>query len=502
MKRHKFQSLVLIAGIASMALASGSLARADSIAISFGDNLATTTGADQVGATQTAGVVSQSNWNNAVTGTLSGSVTSLDGTVKTPSGSTIVDNTGTATTVTGNLWAGSNTYNIAQTTNTAPDASNGDQLMMNGGIYSNSNSSFNNLIIQVNNVPYAEYDVYVYGLVDHAGAIEHIGLGDSEMAGTTHSFNADAAFSTGGNAYTVWEKTPTPNAVGYIDGTSPTGFTYTQAVSTAQASPTPNADYAEFTNVLGPSFSVAAYATNYNGAIEGVQIVDLAPGAATVSNAGTSVPVAGVADQSNLNPTGTVNTSNNIAGAPNFYTNATAAPGQLFTTGSNAQGYTLTSVTLKDLNEQGGLTNNNPVGLDIVAINGASYTIIGRYTGSVSSVGTGDYVTISVPTGLTLNADTQYGFFVFSAYASHASGYGTGNTNPYTGLALDTSATDYIGGNIAAFNSNGTFVSDPNLQSIFDVGLTAVVPEPASLAIFGIGAMGLLGLGRRKAVNK
>ncbi len=282
MLKHR---MVAFLAVAAMVGGGAGLASANSIGINFTNSNAG--GADTLTAAQTAGVLPQANWNNvSLHAAFSASATAL------------TDSTGAATAASVSVVARSTGYDISSTTGTQPDASNADQIMMNGGAYGNNGTFPNNIngttaggtasgasvVAQVSNVPYSVYNVYVYGLVDHGATTEGLAIGTGSVDPTNPTaatFNATS---------TVWELTPTPNALGYIDGNSPSGFTYTPATSTNSASPTPNADYAEFTGVTGSSFAVGAiYGTNASPAIDGIQIVNASssiPEPATLALAG------------------------------------------------------------------------------------------------------------------------------------------------------------------------------------------------------------------------
>ncbi len=215
----------------------------------------------------------------------------------------------------------------------------------------------------------------------------------------------------------------------------------------------------------------------------------------TINNLGGNVAavVVGPADQSNLNPTGTVSAASNNKPAGNtlnYYTNNGAAPGQTFTTGT-AQAYTLNSVTVLDQDEHGGFADNALVTLDITSVSGSNYTLIGVVTGTVAvgtSTATGDYVQLVLNTPITLQGGKQYGFSVASG-------------NGYTGLAADSN-NDYAGGTLADFQPGssslaGTLQTNTALpSSVFDVSLTAT-PEPASLSLLLV-ASGMMLLARRR----
>ncbi|MGC9260865.1 MAG: PEP-CTERM sorting domain-containing protein [Phycisphaerae bacterium] len=255
-----------------------------SIGISFGtDNVTVTTvtASDQLSSTQSAGVVPQTNWNNEnYSDNNSGNLTNNQIPVSAlNSTDPIVNSAGAITGVTGS-WAAFVAYdNTFIAGSGSPDPNNGNQLLTNGGLYGATSSqtsygSLNSLIINLTNIPYAEYDVYVYTLVGHSGDVVETAIGTTTTTGTpSYPVTFTPGSATGD---VVYETSPNPIGTGYIDGTT-NPFTFTRAISASETSPTAGGDYAEFTNITGTSFAVAAQ--NYSGhspAINGIQIVPVA----------------------------------------------------------------------------------------------------------------------------------------------------------------------------------------------------------------------------------
>lgn len=243
------RAVVVVSGcLLSMA----AVADAANIGINFvGGNNNTT---DVLPSTLSAGVVPQTNWNNVQNAAHAGSnvfVTGSGGNVSalvTYSASSVYDQSSTGG-------------------NSSPNTANGDQVLNNGAIYTGGTAT--PITVNVSNlqsVSPSGYTVYAYLLTDHP-------------------VNVSVSLTpTGGSATTYYALTPLPNGTGYIDGTTASGFTYTQATSTTAGSPTSGADYAAFSvpasatsfsmtyTLLGGTGSVGS-----NAALPAIQIVGVTP---------------------------------------------------------------------------------------------------------------------------------------------------------------------------------------------------------------------------------
>lgn len=224
--------------------------------------------------------------------------------------------------------------------------------------------------------------------------------------------------------------------------------------------------------------------------------------AVSIVNLGTTAPTPGAADQSNLAPTATPTTASN--GIPtgnttiNYYTNNGGAPaGETFTTGSNASGYLLNSITVMDASEHGGFADGTAITVNLSSVSGSTFSTLAILTGSVATgttAATGDYLQLKLANPITLAANSVYGYSLVT---------GAG----YSGLAVDPNA-DYTGGQLAMFTPSsgnlfgGTLTTStltPN--AIFDASLTPIsaVPDAPTLGLLTLGGLGLLGLKRRLA---
>ena len=176
------------------------------------------------------------------------------------------------------------------------------------------------------------------------------------------------------------------------------------------------------------------------------------------------------------------------------------AQGQLFTTGSNADGYNLHAITLRCTNgavhpEWGGFQwdypGYGPYNVQVGTVNGTSLTPIATdsTTGTVDIYHT-NYVTFNLTTPIHLNANTQYGFDWSSAYGGfRAANVANGAS---TGLAYSVGTVHD--------RDNNALVFSTGLDRVFHLDMLAgpAVPEPSTIALIGTGLIGLLAYAWRK----
>lgn len=196
----------------------------------------------------------------------------------------------------------------------------------------------------------------------------------------------------------------------------------------------------------------------------------------------TAAPTVGSADQSNLSPTAAATTSTN----PNYYTNnPNGAPGETFTTGS-ASSYNLNSITVLDQSEHGGFHAGANITLALYSVSGTNFAVqdvLSAMIGTSGLAASGDYIELTLNSPITLKGSSVYGYGIISS-------------NGYSGLGVDPNA-DYAGGSLAMFGLGGLTTSAGAPNAIFDVGLTAV-PEPATLALLGLGSLALAASSRKR----
>ena len=174
-----------------------------------------------------AGVVPSKNFNN-IPGFLGTS-------------SALQDDSGNVTSATVTL-AGANGYAYHSQSGLQPAP--GDETLNQSYFYATDSLS-----VSLNNIPFANYDVYFYTVNDHDG-------GESVSDGTT-TYYVDGQ---GGYAK--------------IDGSSSTPYVYNQAVSTVSSSPTPNSDYERFSGLSGANQTFTFEKPGDAPYVNGFQIVN------------------------------------------------------------------------------------------------------------------------------------------------------------------------------------------------------------------------------------
>ena len=134
------------------------------------------------------------------------------------------------------------------------------------------------------------------------------------------------------------------------------------------------------------------------------------------------------------------------------------------------------------------LNFNLTVNSGVVPSTGGTVTLIGSLSNLTADVALSD-VSFSTPTGMTLALDPAFLTYLAS---NTTDSYGVGNIATVTvapGLAAGTYASQIA-------------VADASLPGFTDAEAYVVqvrpVPEPASLAVMSIGALGLVRLRRRK----
>lgn len=224
------KKFVLSAFVAGLAAISTTGADAASIGINFTGGGNGGSPAVSLLPTDVAGVVPQSNFNNFAGGNATAQP--------------LLNNAGAATTAVLTSTAGG-TYSSVGGGAIAP--AGGDEKLNTGFVYGNGTFT-------VTGVPYARYDVYVYTLNDAAGRVQTTSL----VGGPTY-YNAAA-----------------DPVAGHVDQNAATPYTYVRSTSTDVNAPTAGGDYALFTGVVGPSFTITSAAPG-NGYVNGIQIVESVP---------------------------------------------------------------------------------------------------------------------------------------------------------------------------------------------------------------------------------
>ena len=247
--------------------------------------------------------------------------------------------------------------------------------------------------------------------------------------------------------------------------------------------------------------------------------------AGTVTFAATA-PTATGTDVLISNLSGTSTDAGNVSGGAGAYTYVAfdqGAQGQFFTTGSNASGYTLNSVSLQhvlyttDPTYYGTYSSIFTVRVTQLGVANA-LAVLGSETanatgnetnnfgGSLPGPGTGRYITFNLASPVTLAANTQYGFDVGVGVGSHSDFFETNGTNASTAYG---GGNAYTSGDVLP-NGNGTGLGNASATTdtgarvfVADLTPTSPVPEASTTLSFGLllaggGLLGVRGLVARK----
>ena len=237
--------------------------------------------------------------------------------------------------------------------------------------------------------------------------------------------------------------------------------------------------------------------------------------AGTVTYA-TTAPTATGSDVLISNLTGTTAGTGNVSGGDGHYTYVSfdqGAQGQFFTTGSNASGYTLNSISLQNVTYGTYYQTSAPstfnvrvtkpgvasalavLGSETDPVTGSEANNFGDNHFNQGAPGTGNFITFNLAHPVTLAANTQYGFDV----GSTVDFFETNGTNASTAYGGGNAYTTGGGGvaGASATNDSGARVF------VADLTPTSPVPEASTTLSFGLllaggGLLGVRGLVARK----
>ena len=232
--------------------------------------------------------------------------------------------------------------------------------------------------------------------------------------------------------------------------------------------------------LVGIATSLHAHPISFNSTI-GYSASQPSGGAASISNwTGAAFDAANIGG-SGVNADGSPNNGGANDGST-YVANNQPIQGQAITTGSNANGYDVTSITVR----MTGYTNNTatgnnrsawnlnlhngPIILEIGKVNGTAFTTVtkqlftaggtGTPGASVSANGSGTYLTFHLPFVTHLEPNTTYGFDFW---------IGNGSSNYFEWLG--TSSDPYAGG--TAYNRSSGTITPLAGDRVFMVDMTA-----------------------------
>jgi hypothetical protein len=162
----------------------------------------------------------------------------------------------------------------------------------------------------------------------------------------------------------------------------------------------------------------------------------------------------------------------------NYYDDNNPPPGQTFTTGTNTQGYYLSSVTVGTGGGGSGSTlTAQGYNLWIYSVSGNNATLLANYTNASFSFAYGDWLTWSGFTPLVLKPNTTY------AYAFRR------NTTGWAGMTTTPTTSDlYTGGQICLIPQVGgtiTFGTTGTSDAAFDLTLLPIGVGPSPYPFAG-----------------
>lgn len=223
-----------------MSVAAAQVAHGAAIGINFSAGQGNATNLAPLASTDSTGVFTQANWNNA--STAPGGTTAN---VASPNAGVLVDSNG-AVTAAGITWSSTNSWSVVNGTRTPEIAE-----LLNG--YLDNTNAATPTSVTVTGIPYATYNVIAYVGSDGNGRTGHATIG----------------------AQTFY----------YSTNTNQNPPTFVQSTATTLAGATA-ATYVEFDNLSGSTFTLTNTRDSNNTGLHGIQIVDASaapePGSAAV----------------------------------------------------------------------------------------------------------------------------------------------------------------------------------------------------------------------------
>jgi hypothetical protein len=493
--------------VCALALSAAVVANAASVGVNFRRS----TGEQNMAASESAGVVAQTNWNNSDGVAAGNSGANISG----PTVNSLVDDTGAVVAGLSVTWTANGTWS-------APNAGPGDLNLMSG--YLDDTGTAGETVITVTGVPYANYDVYAY-----------LGSDANNRSGRTRLYQFFANDR--------WVRSNTNPFTSYVEGTA----------TTQPASNTGLANYTRYLSLNTSSFDLRVFRGSNNIGLHGLQIVQTdgsvpanwlpQPTAAPAAPAALSPALASIGlnfvggRAAAAEPDGHVEDDGIVTGAA-------GAPGAVQSNWNNLTGFTGSAAA-------GSLVNANG---SVLAATTMTWTSQNLFTISTADAGdqnaalmkgyldTNDTSVTTISVGSLPASWAKYDVYVYldgDSNGGRAGNYTISSTNDGTKTATVSDAANWdiatAGGTFTRANENAeAMTTNPGLTpgnyvvfsgrtdlsftltaqgsfagatpprapiSAIQLVATQLVPEPNALAILAAGALAL-GTGSRRRAKR
>jgi len=189
-----------------------------------------------------------------------------------------------------------------------------------------------------------------------------------------------------------------------------------------------------------------------------------------LSDLGGAAPTPGAYDIDQFSTNGNTGAPESSGALDNYYDNNGTPCGQTFTTGANANGYSINAISIKYGTVNGGHAAGLAYTLRLYSISGATATLVGTYANqnTAPAIALGDWTSWSGGITNILAANSVYAY--------------TLSAPSYEQMSCATN-TGFTGGNICSIPAAGgtvTLGTNGNWDATFDVNLTLIAPPPTA----------------------